>query len=104
MKSKSISKEEYIKEFCRERRIRDRKVIYVSASVHDRLRLIAHDLHDEYITLSSLADTILYRHLETYDTLFEQLRDEAGERFLASSKKFRVCLRIFIINNWLTVC
>jgi len=88
MKSKSISKGEYIKEFCRERRMRDRKVIYVSAMVHDRLRLIAHYLRDEYITLASLADTILDHHLKTYDTLFDQLREEDLESFLASWKKF----------------
>lgn len=81
MKQKNISKDKYIEEFCRDRRMRDRRVIYVSNNVHRKLRRIANLFKDSHVTLSSLADAILENHINAHNVLFETLRQEDYEKF-----------------------
>ncbi len=76
MKPKNISKQEYIKTFCRDQRIRSRKTIYVSTATHDKLRQLAKSLHATYTSTASLVDSILSHHLETYREPIEKIITE----------------------------
>lgn len=73
MKKKKISREEYVKRYCSEKRIRDRKVLYVGEETHQKIRHIAHLFRGEYATASSLVDSILTHHIEQHKDLFAQL-------------------------------
>ena len=79
MRQKKISREEYVKAYCSERRIRDRKVLYVSEETHQKIRYIAHLFRNEYATVASLVDAILTQHIEQYKDLFAQLAREDQE-------------------------
>ena len=87
MKLKKISKEEYIKTFCRDQRIRSRKTIYVSTVTHDKLRKLATSLRTTYTTTASLVDTILTQHLEAYREPIEEIVVES-EPALRKSHQF----------------
>jgi trans-aconitate methyltransferase len=82
MKPKDISREEYVKMFCHDRRIRERRVVYVSTETHEKLRRIAHLFRDEYQTVVSLADAIITHHIATYRPLLNRLDDEQTQAFL----------------------
>lgn len=86
MKTKHISREKYIETFCRDKRIRERQVLYVSVEVHNRIRRAAHLFEQYHVTVSSLIDTILSHHLETYREIFEELNKEQIAKFLGRSK------------------
>lgn len=76
MRQKKISREEYVKRYCSEKRIRDRKVLYVSKDTHQKIRHVAHLFRDEYATAASLVDAILAQHIEQHRDLFAQLEQE----------------------------
>ncbi|WP_042366752.1 DUF3408 domain-containing protein [Bacteroides neonati] len=82
MKTKHISREKYIETFCRDKRIRERQVLYVSAETHNRIRRVAHLFEQHHVTVASLIDTILIHHLETYGQIFEELNNEQVADFL----------------------
>lgn len=86
MKPKKISKQEYIKTFCRDIRIRDRQVLYVSTETHAKMKIIAHLFRDQHVTTASLIDTILRHHIETYRPLLEEVREEQYIEFIGGSK------------------
>lgn len=86
MKTKHISREKYIETFCRDKRIRERQVLYVSVEVHNRMRRVVHLFEQYHVTLASLIDTILSHHLETYEQIFKELNDEQIAEFLERSK------------------
>lgn len=79
MKKKKISREQYVKLFCSEKRIRDRKVLYVSEETHQKIRHIAHLFRNEYATVASLVDSILTQHIKQHKDLFTQLAWEDQE-------------------------
>ena len=79
MRQKKISREEYVKAYCSERRIRDRKVLYVSEETHQKIRYIAHLFRNEYATVASLVDSILTQHIKQHKDLFTQLAWEDQE-------------------------
>lgn len=81
MKTKHISREKYIETFCRDKRIRDRQVIYVSTEIHAKMKMIAELFRDHHITTTSLIDTILCHHIETYKAMLEELREEQYLKF-----------------------
>lgn len=83
MNSKNISKEQYTETFCKDKRIRNRQVLYVSSEIHEELRKVASIFRKEHITTSSLVDTILEHHLETHKNLLNSLYKERQEQFLA---------------------
>ncbi len=76
MKPKDISREEYVKMFCRDRRIRDRKVVYITTETHSRLKRITNLFRNEHQTVASLADAIIAHHIDTYKPLLSRLDDE----------------------------
>lgn len=86
MKTKQISREKYIDTFCRDIRIRDRQVLYVSAETHTKMKLIAHLFRDQHVTTASLIDTILRHHIEAYRALLEEIREEQYIKFIGGSK------------------
>lgn len=82
MKQKRITKEEYAELFCQEKRIRQRRVIYVSEEVHKKLKDIAFLFRfEEYTTTSSLADAILRHHMESHKDLLNELDRDQVETF-----------------------
>ena len=83
MNSKNISKEQYTETFCKDKRIRNRQVLYVSSEIHEEIRKTASIFRKEHITTSSLVDTILEHHLETHKDLLNTLYQERQEQFLA---------------------
>lgn len=82
MKPKDISREEYVKEFCRDRRIRDRRVVYIDSGTHRKLKRITHLFSDEYQTVASLADAIITHHIDTYRALLNRLDEEANREMM----------------------
>jgi len=83
MNSKNISREQYTETFCKDKRIRNRQVLYVSSEIHEEIRKVASILRKEHITTSSLVDTILEHHLEIHKDLLNSLYQERQEQFLA---------------------
>ena len=79
---KRVSIQEYIEIYCREKRIRGRFAVYVSPETHENLKKIARLFYCEHhTTTSSLADTIISRHIETY-------RDILNEEHRGQERKF----------------
>jgi len=76
MKPKSISKEEYIKKYCHDRRIRRRKAIYVEPHIYDELKIVVGLFKKTHVSLISLVSAILSEHLETYRPFLDQLLEE----------------------------
>ncbi|WP_165021124.1 DUF3408 domain-containing protein [Dysgonomonas sp. ZJ279] len=81
MKPKKITREEYAKRFCSEKRIRDRKVLYVNAETHRKIRHIALLFRDDYVTVMSLVDAILLHHIEQYKELIIELSQKDEKEF-----------------------
>lgn len=86
MKPKNISREKYIETFCRDIRIHNRQALYVSAKTHARMKIIAHLFREHHVTTTSLIDTILCHHIETYRPLLEEIRGEEYLKFIGESK------------------
>ena len=87
MKPKNITKEEYIKVFCRDMRIRDRKAIYIRADIHDYLQRLVPRFKGAHVSLSSLVTMILIQHIVTYTPLFRKLRGEEDSGASSTPKK-----------------
>ena len=80
---KQISIEEYVKNYCQEKRIRERFAVYVSPKTHHNLRSIARLFASEHhTTTSSLADSIISCHFETHKELLNDTHDEQARRVL----------------------
>lgn len=77
MKTKNISKETYIKTYCKDQRIRSRQTVYVSTAVHNQLRDLADALRFTHTSTASLVDTILTHHLESHKEVIAELVGEA---------------------------
>ncbi len=81
------TKEEYIKEFGRDIRLRKRKAIYVHPDIHDRLECIAHSLKAHNISISALATVILMRHINTHSPVLEKIINEVVDNTTTVPKK-----------------
>jgi hypothetical protein len=89
-KEKQISIEEYIETYCQEKRIRERFAVYISPKAHDNLKKIAGLFKKEHhSTTSSLADSIISQHIETYRELLNQAYEEKSSAFLEWMGKAR---------------
>lgn len=85
MRRKSLTKEEYINLYCKEKRIRHREIIYISKDIHQKLKDIAFIFKfKHYTTLSSLTDAILSYHLQIHNSLLDDIRQEFREECLRS--------------------
>lgn len=73
MKPKKISKQDYIKTFCRDQRIRSRQTLYVSSCIHEKICDLAFKLRSTHTSTASLVDTILAHHLETYKEAIQEI-------------------------------
>jgi len=83
-KQKLMSKEEYIRTFCQEKRIRNRRAVYVSPETHRNLLNMAYVFFvfkDHYVTAMSLADAILSHHFEANKEMLNGVSREEQDRF-----------------------
>jgi hypothetical protein len=89
---KQVSIEEYIENYCQEKRIRERFAVYVSPQTHRNLKNIVRLFGREYhTTTSSLADTIISRHVEAYRELLNDAHQENVCEFLGWLKDTKQC-------------
>ena len=89
-KQKQISIEEYIESYCGEKRIRGRFAVYISPETHRNLRKIARLFNGKHhTTTSSLADSIIARHIETHRELLNDAFKEDDREFLEWLKEKR---------------
>lgn len=73
MKNRKITKEQYQKLFCQEKRIRERKAVYVSGGTQDILLKIVKMFPENHTTLSSLVEAIVLEHLKEHKDLLNEL-------------------------------
>ena len=74
---KQTSVEEYIQNYCQEKRIRGRFAVYVSPKTHHSLKSIARLFtREHHTTTSSLADSILSCHFEAYRELLNDVHEK----------------------------
>lgn len=77
MKPKKITKEEYIKTYCQDKVMRNRKAVYISSAMHKTLEMIVNELKkDTHITLSSYVNMIIIHHVNDYMYLLKKLVDD----------------------------
>lgn len=78
-----MTEEEYKELFCKEKRIRRRMVIYVGTETHSLLKRVAGAFRKDYVTISSMADAIIWNHLQTNRDPLERLvlEDDARSPF-----------------------
>ena len=89
---KQISIEEYIENYCQEKRIRERYAVYVSPKTHHNLRSIARLFASKHhTTTSSLADSIISCHFEAYRELLNNVHEERTRNFLEWSEDMKRC-------------
>ena len=93
-KQKQISIEEYIENYCLEKRIRGRCAVYISPQTHLNLKITARLFNSEhYTTTSSLADSIISRHFETHKELLDKTlaedKQESIRRFEEELREYR---------------
>ena len=80
---KKVSIEEYIENYCQEKRIRGRFAVYVSPKTHCSLKNIARLFANEHhTTTSSLADSIISCHFEAYRELLNDVQQEKARGVL----------------------
>lgn len=78
MKPKKITKEGYIKTYCQDKVMRNRKAVYISSAMHKTLEMIVNELKkDTHITLSSYVNTIIIHHVNDYMYLLKKLVDDS---------------------------
>jgi len=83
-KQKQVSIEEYIEAYCQEKRIRERCAVYISLEMHEKLRRVAGMFYNKHhTTTSSLADSIISRHIETHRELLNKVREEKEREVFA---------------------
>jgi len=86
-KQKKVSIEEYIEAYCQEKRIRERFAVYISSEMHEKLRRIVRMFYNKHhTTTSSLADSIISRHIEAHRELLNKVREEKEREVLALLK------------------
>jgi len=80
---KQVSIEEYIENYCQEKRIRGRFAVYVSPKTHHNLKSIVRLFaREHHTTTSSLADSIISRHFEAHRELLNGVRKESANELL----------------------
>ena len=73
-KQRRLSLEEYRNAYLKVPVIKDRKPVFVSCEVRDRLDDYVHKLGGRKMSVSGLLENIARQHLDTYDADFEQWR------------------------------
>lgn len=73
-RQRRLSLEEYRNTFLQVPRIEDRKPVFVSCEVRDRLDEYVRKLGSRKMSVSGLIENIVREHLKIYDTDFEQWR------------------------------
>ena len=73
-RQRKLSLDEYRKAFLQVPRIEDRKPVFVSGEVRDRLDEFVRRLGGRKMSVSGLLENIARLHLEIYSEYFEQLR------------------------------
>ena len=73
-KQRRLSLEEYRNAYLKVPVIIDRKPVFVSCEVRDRLEDYVRKLGGRKMSVSGLLENIAHQHLDTYDTDFEQWR------------------------------
>ena len=87
---KQVSIEEYIENYCQEKRIRERFAVYVSPKTHDNLKSITRLFASKHhTTTSSLADAIISRHFEAHRELLNDVHEKEKREFLEWLKNFK---------------
>ena len=73
-KQRKLSLEEYRNTYLKVPVIKDRKPVFLSCEVRDRLDDYVHKLGGRKMSVSGLLENIARQHLDTYDADFEQWR------------------------------
>ena len=73
-KQRRLSLEEYRNAYLKVPVIKDRKPVFLSCEVRDRLDDYVHKLGGRKMSVSGLLENIARQHLDTYDSDFEQWR------------------------------
>ena len=73
-KQRRLSLEEYRNTYLKVPVIKDRKPVFLSCEVRDRLDDYVHKLGGRKMSVSGLLENIARQHLDTYDAYFEQWR------------------------------
>ena len=73
-KQRRLSLEEYRNTYLKVPVIKDRKPVFLSCEVRDRLDDYVHKLGGRKMSVSGLLENIARQHLDTYDEDFEQWR------------------------------
>ena len=73
-KQRRLSLEEYRNTYLKVPIIKDRKPVFLSCEVRDRLDDYVHKLGGRKMSVSGLLENIARQHLDTYDEDFEQWR------------------------------
>ena len=73
-KQRKLSLEEYRNAYLKVPTIIDRKPVFVSCEVRDRLDDYVHKLGGRKMSVSGLLENIARQHIDTYDADFEQWR------------------------------
>ena len=73
-KQRKLSLEEYRSTYLKVPVIKDRKPVFLSCEVRDRLDDYVHKLGGRKMSVSGLLENIARQHLDTYDADFEQWR------------------------------
>ncbi len=73
-KQRRLSLEEYRNTYLKVPVIKDRKTVFLSCEVRDRLDDYVHKLGGRKMSVSGLLENIARQHLDTYDEDFEQWR------------------------------
>ena len=68
-----MTEEEYKELLCKEKRIRRRMVLYVDIQTHNLLKNVVKAFRENYVTISSMVDAILWHHLQTNRELLSRL-------------------------------
>ena len=89
---KQVSIEEYIENYCQEKRIRGRFAVYVSPKTHSSLKSIARLFAIEHhTTTSSLADSIISCHFEANRELLNDVHEKEKREVLEWLKNMKSC-------------
>ena len=73
-KQRKLSLEEYRNTYLKVPVIKDRKPVFLSCEVRDRLDDYVHKLGGRKMSVSGLLENIARQHIDTYDADFEQWR------------------------------
>lgn len=75
-KKAPMTEAEYIATFCNEKRMRNRKAVYINPEIHRRLQKVVFTFSDYHVTAMSLVDAILSHHFESNLELLVRLYNE----------------------------